>query len=200
MKNLARRFIWWWLKMDIEIEECVKHWGFLTKLTSTSKGTPSSTGLPSTTLDEDSCWLCRAHSRKNVAGGGWCAFQVVGSETSVVCYIVSNYWGVWAIFATHGQPETLVTDNGSCFTSAESQEFTQRNGIRHIRTSPYHPSSNGLAERSVQTLKNNLRKCLAGEMNTQISRFLFHNHITPQSTIGGLPRHICWWEGLFALT
>ena len=43
-------------------------------------------------------------------------------------------------FSTHGIPEKLVSDNGSVFTS---HEF---NGIDHIKTAPYHPSSNGLAE------------------------------------------------------
>ena len=43
----------------------------------------------------------------------------------------------------------IVTDNGMAFTSYELQELTLRNGIRHIKTAPYHPVSNGLAERAV---------------------------------------------------
>ena len=48
-----------------------------------------------------------------------------------------------------GLPETVVTDNGSTFTSHEFAEFMRENGIAHVRTSSYHPSSTGLAERSV---------------------------------------------------
>lgn len=37
-----------------------------------------------------------------------------------------------AMFARFGLPEAVVTDNGTCFTSSEFQEFAQRNNIRHL--------------------------------------------------------------------
>ena len=46
------------------------------------------------------------------------------------------------VFATHGLPQTIVSDNGPSFTS---DEFMQANGIGHITSAPYHPSINGLA-------------------------------------------------------
>ena len=48
------------------------------------------------------------------------------------------------IFATHGLPEMLVTDNGTVFTSNEFNRFTKQNGIHHVRSATYHPASNGL--------------------------------------------------------
>ena len=52
------------------------------------------------------------------------------------------------VFATHGSPEMLVSDNGTVFTSHEFEEFAECNAIRHVTTFPYHPSSNGLADGS----------------------------------------------------
>ena len=57
------------------------------------------------------------------------------------------------LFATYGLPQQLVSDNGPQFSSVEFATFLTRNGVKHIRSSPYHPSTNGLAERFVHTLK-----------------------------------------------
>ena len=43
------------------------------------------------------------------------------------------------LFASYGLPEQIVSDNGPQFTSAEFVAFTQANGVKHLRCSPYHP-------------------------------------------------------------
>ena len=53
------------------------------------------------------------------------------------------------VFARTGLPNIIVSDNGPQFTSEEFAHFIAANGIKHITSAPYHPSTNGLAERFV---------------------------------------------------
>ena len=94
------------------------------------------------------------------------------------------------IFATHGLPATLVSDNGSNFTSSEFEEFMKRNGIKHIKVAPYHPASNGLAERAVQVFKEGFEKMGEGSIQTKISRLLLRYRTTPHSTTGVPPAEL----------
>ena len=93
------------------------------------------------------------------------------------------------VFDTHGLPEVLVSDNGSAFTSQEFKEFIQRNGIRHVFAPPYHPASNGLAERAFKTVKKGLRK-MEGLLETRIPSFLLKYRVTPKSTTGTAPAEL----------
>lgn len=83
------------------------------------------------------------------------------------------------IFSCHGIPEVVVSDNGSQFTAQVFQEFCKRNGIQHVRTPPYHPQSNGQAERFVDTFKRALLKAGGGAKPETIQNFLFVYRTTP---------------------
>ena len=61
------------------------------------------------------------------------------------------------MFARFGLPKELVSDNGPQFTSDEFEQFLVGNGVNHIRSSLYHPSTNGVAEHLVQMVKQALR-------------------------------------------
>ena len=55
---------------------------------------------------------------------------------------------------------------------------------------PYHPASNGLAERAVQIFKHSVAKLTEGTVQTKISTFLFNYRITPKSTTGMSPSEL----------
>ncbi|KAJ8369522.1 hypothetical protein SKAU_G00095500 [Synaphobranchus kaupii] len=57
-----------------------------------------------------------------------------------------------------GIPDEILTDQGTNFTSELMRLLQQQLGIKAIRTSPYHPQTDGLVEQFNQTLKNILRK------------------------------------------
>lgn len=87
-------------------------------------------------------------------------------------------------FSVHGMPEMLVSDNATCFTSAEFAGFMSKNGIKHVTLAPFHLPSNGLAERAVHTFKGGMKRRQGGNesLETKVSRFLFSYRITPQPT------------------
>ncbi|XP_018123180.2 uncharacterized protein K02A2.6-like [Xenopus laevis] len=78
------------------------------------------------------------------------------------------------LFARTGIPEHIVSDNGPQFISEEFQLFMKRNGIKHSTSNPYHPATNGLAERFVQTMKQSLRSMAhdSGSLQHKLARFL----------------------------
>lgn len=82
------------------------------------------------------------------------------------------------IFATFGLPKNVISDNGPQLVSARLEQFFRKNGITHTTSPPFHPASNGAAERQVRTFKNKLKTALIDPRNketslaTLISRFL----------------------------
>ncbi|XP_063389640.1 uncharacterized protein K02A2.6-like [Cydia fagiglandana] len=64
-----------------------------------------------------------------------------------------------SIFARHGVPLQLLTDNGPPFNSQAFKAFSINWEFEHITSSPYLPRSNGLAEVSVRIVKNIFKKC-----------------------------------------
>ena len=61
------------------------------------------------------------------------------------------------LFSVYGLPEQLVSDNGPQFSSSEFTEFLRKKGVKHIKSAPYHPSSNSAVERFIQTFKKAMR-------------------------------------------
>lgn len=68
------------------------------------------------------------------------------------------------IFARYGIPETFYSENGPQYQSGEFKQFAKEYDFNRVTSSPHFPQSNGLAERTVQTVKKLLQDsdpCLA---------------------------------------
>ena len=95
------------------------------------------------------------------------------------------------VFSFHGIPRRLVTDNGAQFRSVEFQEFMKGNGVKHQLTPPYHPSSNGQAERAVQIFKRSVEAQPKGRtIRHQISILLLQYRSTPNTSTGKTPSEL----------
>ena len=190
MKALARSFVWW-PGIDKDLEAKVKH----------CEPCQKNHHLPATAPIQPWEFPKRPWSRLHIDYAG--PFQ--GHMFLVVVDAYSKWMDVRiakqanskqtiailrSIFATHGIPELIVSDNGTPFTSQEFREFTQQNGIRHNTSAPYHPATNGLAERAVQTFKSYLRKATEGSLEDKLSKFLFQYRITPHTTTGSSPAQL----------
>ncbi|XP_058839544.1 uncharacterized protein K02A2.6-like [Topomyia yanbarensis] len=92
-------------------------------------------------------------------------------------------------FATYGIPSVMVSDHGVQFTSEEFQKFLKMNGVYHKMGAPYHPSTNGQAERFVQTFKAKLKslQCDRSTMHTELCNILLVYRKTIHPATGKSP-------------
>ena len=90
-----------------------------------------------------------------------------------------------SLFTCHVIPDQVVSDNGPQFIATEFGELLRNNGIKHIRCSPYHPSSNGQAERFVRSFKEAMIACKNDSLslNHKIDNFLLTYTSTLHATI-----------------
>lgn len=194
MKAIARSCVWW-PKMDEEITKVVS----LCTVCQSVRNTPSSAPLipwkwptrPFQRIHIDFCQkdndyffvLVDSHSK-------WIEVKHMTSTTTN-----RTIDELRLIFANHGLPEETVSDNGPQFTSTEFAEFMRKNGIKHTLVPPYHPQSNGAAERSVRVVKEALvKQVIQGtkgmSMKHRLANFLLRYRTTPHSTTGVTPAEL----------
>lgn len=126
----------------------------------------------------------------------------------VECYDVSTTYNSKAIIrklydmmSRFGIPHTLVSDNGTSFTSTEFNDFCQLNGIKHILSPAYHPASNGQAESFVKIVKKGLKSiilegCNKNNINEKIAKFLFDYRNSKNSTTDKSPAELVYGRPL----
>ena len=157
MKAIACTCVWW-PKMDEDIEKEVK----LCTVCQNVRSSPPSAPLipwkwatrPFQRIHIDFCQ--KGHDQFLVvvdSHSKWLEVRHMSSTTTE-----RTIGELHLIFAQHGLPEEVVSDNGPQFTYKEFAKFMSKNGIKHTLVPPYHPQSNGAAERLVRVVKEALVK------------------------------------------
>ena len=137
-------------------------------------------------------------------GHGWDYVHVAIDDYSRVAYveILNTQRGgdaaaflerAIAWFADLGvRVRSVMSDNGSCYLSHEWATTCRRHRIKHLRTRPNRPRTNGKAERFIQTLQREWAYAAVYQSSTHRNRALhpwlrFYNRTRPHGSLGHQP-------------
>ncbi|PIC43510.1 hypothetical protein B9Z55_004221 [Caenorhabditis nigoni] len=172
MKQLARSLVYW-PAIDKDIEKVVRSCDLCASVAKNPiKNTLCSWPIPTAPWQRVHCDYAGPVDGRYylVIVDAFSKWPEVIPTTSITSTATINI--LRRIFAQFGDPETLVSDNGTQFTSSQFQSFCKDRGISHLRSPPFHPQSNGQAERFVDTIKRGLGK-LKGEETTDTALYVF---------------------------
>ena len=95
--------------------------------------------------------------------------------------ISSLWWMLTQSGRKYSRWLTTASCNGPQFISEEFSTFMKSNAVKHIRCVPYHPSSNGAAERFVQTFRQAMRAAEKDghSLSHHLANFLLTYHTMP---------------------
>ncbi|XP_058038703.1 uncharacterized protein K02A2.6-like [Ahaetulla prasina] len=179
MKALARSYLWW-PRLDGEIAEwvagcprCQIHRAAPPAAVATEWEMPKS---PWARVHIDFAGPIQGHMLLIIVDA-YSKWVEVVSMTSTTSEALIH--ALKRVFATHGLPDVLVSDNGLQLTSAAFQAYLAKQGIRHATIAPFRPASNGLAERTVRSAKEVLAKM--GRLRTVLDRL--HPEYSPEKPL-----------------
>ncbi|KFD67348.1 hypothetical protein M514_05227 [Trichuris suis] len=190
MKALARSYVWWpQIDEDIEyrVADCVDCQLYRNNPPKAPPRIWNWTPRPWSRLHMDfaGSFCGKTYLLVIDSHSKWLDVQQVASmESKEVIHHLAR------LFATHGLPDVVVTDNAASLDSTKFREFCAANRITFLKVAPYHPSSNGLVERVLQTTKQALRAMTPDKWRITLSRFLFNYRLTPHSATAPSPAEI----------
>ena len=134
-------------------------------------------------MEESACRLRWPLSRQNVSHSRGCTLQMARGHSCVLDYCAQDYWCLAVAVHKVRFTRQLVSDNGTQFTSEDFAHFTTTNEIKHIYSAPFHPSSNGLAKRFVQTFKRVMKAGVkvGNPLSVRLAQFLLSYRSTPHA-------------------
>ena len=110
------------------------------------------------------------------------------SSSVTISAIIGN------LITVYGTPRSILTEQGRNFESSEFLEFCTLFRIHKLRTTSYHPQSNGVCERFHQTLKSGLRKVLGehqiSSWDLYLNFIVFAYNLSIHSSTGFTPYYL----------
>ena len=190
MKAVARMHVWW-PNIDHEIESCVH------ECDDCQRNSRNPVKAPVHPWEQPAKPWKRLHIdfAGPFCGSMWLILVDAQSKWPEVIQMKSTTANkmveiLRSLFSRFGLPHQLVSDNGPQFISDEYKHFCEQNGIRRTLVAPYHPSSNGEAERFVQTFKAAMRKAEQKELQLALTQFLLRYRTTPHPVTGKSPAEL----------
>ncbi len=194
MKMLARSYVWWF-GLSTDIENCCQRCQICVMNQKRIKDCPNSYWPPTNRPME------RVHAD---------LFHFEGKTFLLIVDSFSKWIDVSLLsksdaksvnkqilhfFSNFGICKLLVTDNGPPFSSREFENCMSNEGVKIKHSPEYHPESNGLAERAVQTVKQSLKKHLKtssgkSDLEKNIQNFVTVYRRTPTSVTGKSPAEL----------
>ena len=95
-----------------------------------------------------------------------------------------------SLFSLFGVPESIISDNGTAFTSSQFESFLGTLAIKHSRSAVYFPQSNGLIERFHGTFKHRLvrvREDSSIPLKLAVEKVMFDIRNSPTTVHGETP-------------
>lgn len=193
MKGMARSFVYW-PRIDADIEMIARDCGTCASVANKPRKC------------EDHHW--------EYPKGPWerVHMDYAGPFEGMMLLIITNAYSKWLevkvtksmtaaatialvdeVFADYGVPAMVVTDNGTNFSSEEFNQFLTYVGVKyHKYTAPFHPATNGQAERSVQSVKNALKAMgtTNHSLRKNLNEFIRQYKNAPHSTTGVSPAQL----------
>ena len=189
MKSLARSHIWW-PGLDQEVEEMVKACTACQEVKNSPTVAPLHPWIwpdtPWARIHVDFAGPYRGKTYLIIVDAHSKWPEVIEMKSTTTASLIVELRRVFSVF---GLPQQVVSDNGPQFISAEFERFMKENGVKHVRSAPYHPSTNGLAERFVQSFKQALKTGERRGVPSQqcLAEFLLAYRVTPHSTTNESP-------------
>jgi hypothetical protein len=198
MKSLARSYVWW-PGIDKDIEQVVRSCDGCQQVQKTPASAPlhpwewPATPWERIHIDFAGPYVNYMYLIVVDACSKWPEIFKMKSTTSSDTVSILR-----TLFARTGVPLQLVSDNGPQFVSEEFSTFMKANGIQHIKSAPYHPATNGLAERMVQTFKYRMKAAEANSTTVQkkLDQFLMAYRNAPHATTNRSPAEMFYGRKL----